>query len=1121
MSSTRESSASPRPLPARILAELTHRPGRRAGELATALGVDRKEVNRCLTDQLAGQVRQDQSYRWYVLEAAAEKPAAAPGAAAQSDLARLCRYYLECIGQDNDEGVSLFAAVKKGEPDYASLPALPTPASNRDWWNAPGVSRVLGKVAGDRTKLGAWVGYPVRLRPHRTANWQGFFVEPVLMWRVELPEEPGDAYQVTTDLPTPNFKFLRSLAMGDSSQMDEEATRLADDLGLNNPAGDAPETDELIDRLSRIRPDWDWREPLDPEKCSEGPPLSALSEAGIYNRAIVAPAERSPYTVGLESELKALSEMDESAIADRALGQWLSGNFTTTRSEDTEPLIEVLPMNSEQRAAVRSALTAAHTVVTGPPGTGKSQVVTNLLVNAAWRGMKVLFASKNNKAVNVVEARVNGLGNRPVLLRLGSGEYQAKVASYLAALLAGSIGKEHDLSYQEGLQRHRHLAGRMDELDQLQERTLAARNLVDKLEADVEDLRLLFGADRFNALDTDLLANAQARVADFEAAIQAANRTSQGFLTRLFWPTMRDGRIRKAAAAREGLQALATYLDTAMPSILSESDISGARRALGFMKIRVAAAIKVVTYQKALDDLRGLPAFEDIARQRQALMEEIGRNSAGLWRDWVQLAPARLTPAQRKDVADFTALLQLLNGPSAATVHYDVRKRARVLQQKVTTLFSCWAVTSLSAKSQIPFEPGFFDLVVIDEASQCDIASVLPLLYRAKRTVIIGDPMQLRHISAMTGRKDSELQVKHRLLETRAAWMYSVNSLFDLAAGVVTSENIVNLRDHHRAHADIIEFSNVQFYDRRLRIATRYSNLKRPQDKSTGVVWQNLRGQTIRPANGSAQNRPEAEAVMECLRDLLLTRGYTGTLGVVTPFRAQAQLLQELLSLDAMLTEAGGRCELLVDTVHRFQGDERDAMFFSPVISEGAPAGALNFLRKNGNLFNVAITRARGLLHVVGDRSTAMTSGVDYLEKFGEYVSTLNKANGASQAGAVEPGPDFPTVSRPERVSDWERVLYHALYEAGIRPIPQYSVDQYDLDFAIVIGDRRLNIEVDGERYHRSWTGELCLRDQLRNQWLIELGWEVRRFWVYEIRDRMPDCVRVVREWVEVAGQSV
>lgn len=63
----------------------------------------------------------------------------------------------------------------------------------------------------------------------------------------------------------------------------------------------------------------------------------------------------------------------------------------------------------------------------------------------------------------------------------------------------------------------------------------------------------------------------------------------------------------------------------------------------------------------------------------------------------------------------------------------------------------------------------------------------------------------------------------------------------------------------------------------------------------------------------------------------------------------------------------------------------------------------------------------------------------------------------------------------------------------------------------------RLNIEVDGERYHRSWTGELCLRDQLRNQRPIELGWEVKRFWVYEVRDRLPQCVATVAQWVEEA----
>lgn len=60
-----------------------------------------------------------------------------------------------------------------------------------------------------------------------------------------------------------------------------------------------------------------------------------------------------------------------------------------------------------------------------------------------------------------------------------------------------------------------------------------------------------------------------------------------------------------------------------------------------------------------------------------------------------------------------------------------------------------------------------------------------------------------------------------------------------------------------------------------------------------------------------------------------------------------------------------------------------------------------------------------------------------------------------------------------------------------------------------------LDIEIDGERYHRNWTGELCRRDQIRNQRLFELGWDVKRFWVYEVRDDIDSCVKKIKEWIE------
>ena len=66
-------------------------------------------------------------------------------------------------------------------------------------------------------------------------------------------------------------------------------------------------------------------------------------------------------------------------------------------------------------------------------------------------------------------------------------------------------------------------------------------------------------------------------------------------------------------------------------------------------------------------------------------------------------------------------------------------------------------------------------------------------------------------------------------------------------------------------------------------------------------------------------------------------------------------------------------------------------------------------------------------------------------------------------------------------------------------------MDQYQLDLAIIEDERRLDIEVDGERYHRDWTGELSRKDQIRNQRMFELGWDVMRFWVYEVRDYFID----------------
>jgi very-short-patch-repair endonuclease len=147
-----------------------------------------------------------------------------------------------------------------------------------------------------------------------------------------------------------------------------------------------------------------------------------------------------------------------------------------------------------------------------------------------------------------------------------------------------------------------------------------------------------------------------------------------------------------------------------------------------------------------------------------------------------------------------------------------------------------------------------------------------------------------------------------------------------------------------------------------------------------------------------------------------------------------------------------------------------------------------------------------------------LASDVKHLAAFANYVFALARRapRQEEEVKAQDCGPEYPAVADPEKVSEWERILYRAMYQCGIRSIPQYPVEKYLLDFALFAGERRLNVEVDGEKYHRNWDGELCRRDQIRNQRLIELGWDVIRFWVYQVRDDLDACVERVRRWPEV-----
>ncbi len=915
-------------------------------------------------------------------------------------------------------------------------------------------------------------------------GWEGAFVEPLLIW----PQDAETGELGFLPEPLINSRALESLTA--SENVLEEAARLADELGLES--SEQPPLDELAARLRGLRPEWDWKDPLAPAPLRGFGELRHITVSGIYNAAVVIMADRSPFTVGLERELTDLRTVGDAAITESSLGTLLGAPCTRIPTEG--PLLEPAPLNAEQRTAVRQALAEPLTVITGPPGTGKSQVGTAILVNAAWRGLRVLFASKNNKAVDVVMERANTLSPRPIMLRLGTRALQEQLAQHITTILSARPTDDDRRRYESLLLKLKRDGEALDRLELQINELVQLRNKVDELERAAEEARKILSHATF--MDPDKFSNqdAEARLADLRDAIRRSDRRVAPPLERLFWTFLKESRGRCLIAAADRLRAALAPLGFQAKHSSSPDDtmVEGSKY---LVALKAASA-----YQTALKALSDMPDIGTLAAKVASQTRVLADISGEAWSSWTALLPDRLNEQDRAALGDYAAILRTISkaDEEGGIIAKQVWRRYYQLAAKTTKVLPCWAVTSLSARGRVPFTAGEFDLVVIDEASQCDIASALPLLFRAKRAVVIGDPQQLRHISRLPEQRDQALMVKHNLLDNPGpSWGYRANGLYDLAAAKANSTSIVVLRDHHRSHADIISFSNNFFYGGRLRVATDYRRLKRPEGPA--IRWVNVIGNAVRPATGGAVNQAEAAAVVEELRRIAITQRFSGEIGVVTPFRAQANVIEELVARDDGLAPVLASQNFTCETAHKFQGDERDLILFSPVVSRGTPVGATGFLRSQGNIFNVGITRARGALVVVGDAAACAASEVEYLSAFTRYVAAHSRTTSRPTAppASEEVGPSYPAVAHPERVSDWEKVFYAALVEAGLRPIPQFDVDQYALDLALIRPNgRRLDIEVDGEQYHRDWDGELVRRDQLRNLRLIEMGCDVLRLWV-------------------------
>jgi hypothetical protein len=568
-------------------------------------------------------------------------------------------------------------------------------------------------------------------------------------------------------------------------------------------------------------------------------------------------------------------------------------------------LVTPLACNEAQRAVIISAMTAPLTVATGPPGTGKSQLVTNVVATAVSNGETVLVASTNNTAVDEVWKRCQKL-RTGMLVRTGNVKYAQGETSELAELRALDLPVTNLATAEAAL---------TSSTDRWQ-RIRAELREVAELEYD-----LLLVAQRREDLAAELAwttTELATHLGGHEQAARWQRRAERCIRARLFARWRRQRLLR--AFGYPGEPTAATCRTVADAANTQQGWITLKHR---HAKARPDAALFGDFAQ----------AEEDLRERSKAVVDAAVRTAAVKDRRWIdKLLEAKLRGAERAE-----------RRPD----WFDVKQALDAVRG--------WAVSSLSAR-RFPPDPALFHLVIIDEASQCSIPHVLPLLFRARRALIIGDPMQLPHISKINPQREAEA---HRTAGLTPDWLdehhlaYRRHSAFHAlhhAAG-----GSLLLDEHYRCHPDIANLVNRLFYGGQLTVLTD-TRIQHRIDRPA-IVWVPVEGHPTRRGQ-SWVNEIEAKKVDDCVTFLLKELPPGGTIGVVTPYKAQA---------DRFDRRWQGEDRVRAGTVHTFQGGECDAIVLGLVAGHGMPEGSVAWLEAQRNLWNVAVSRARAHLIVVGD----------------------------------------------------------------------------------------------------------------------------------------------------------
>lgn len=667
--------------------------------------------------------------------------------------------------------------------------------------------------------------------------------------------------------------------------------------------------------------------------------------------------------------------------------------------EKVVPLIP-LSLSEPQKQAIADAWASEISYVQGPPGTGKSHTITAMLISAVLLGKKVLLVSNKKAALDVVRDKIEKvIGPGMLSLAVSDAEGRKQQRAKIEELIARADNISAHKDYQS-------LVQRVSSLREQIERKLA------EIYAHEDAVEIYL---------------AGATLA--ERALEELRKARDFYVNNYPQDDLKAVGLGGATPVDDGLvqsvEAIARMLDQARTSGQGLNRAKALRlRALFSFTANELGGAWLKTSHRPCDCLlridaylRALRAAHDWARldgriDRQ--IREIRRLTEVRKKEHAELC-AQLAKAQLELICLSRAAESLSHLQRFKQVFF-FRKPSRLRSIFATIKLSealaalpLWAAEIKDLSAVFSFEPGLFDLVVVDEASQVNIAELIPAFYRGTRFCVVGDERQLglgaaglfalnRNFERLVWERHCSA-VPYDVAKTRNI-LVTEHSILDLILRSPYADQLpqVMLNEHYRSRPILAAFTSEEFYSDRggLKVMTETA-----LNYGKGAFRSIITGGDRRGAGGAIVDS-EVSKVIEILAAIddgsaylpggILegqAAGKVRTVGVVSFTRDQA------IEIRGKVQGRYKSMELIVGTPEELQGNERDIILLAFALGSGTRYAKGHY--ENPNRFNVATSRARIFtIAIIGEIPRSA-------ERLRRYLNLSDTTNGAFVLPALNP----------------------------------------------------------------------------------------------------------------------